>query len=147
MIYGFLGIMIFFVSPSFAKSSLPDDLIGKWQAVGYFYQGSFIQPKDPRLTLTYEFFPDGKDILYWKNKDETSFCERRGSWLVQDGTLVDEVVWVNPQNGMDCSNDPDMQTGKISISPFWVEAEKLQVEIPLGSEVLIYVWEKINEPK
>lgn len=138
---GFL--IVLFPSLIFAKSSLPQDLIGQWQAIGYFYQGTFIEPTEARLLLTFEFLANGTDTLYWKNKDEKSFCERKGKWLVQDETLVDEVVWTHPENGMDCGGDPDMQIGKINISHFWVEKGQLFVEIPLADEFLIYVWNPV----
>lgn len=139
-----MRLLGFFIAlfPGFvvAKSSLPRDLIGQWQAIGYFYQGTFIEPTEARLLLTFEFLSNGTDILFWKNKDEKSFCERKGTWLVRDQTLIDEVVWTHPENGMDCSGDPDMQIGKINISYFWVENGQLFVEIPLANEVLVYVW-------
>ncbi|MBY0384878.1 hypothetical protein K2X05_06940 [bacterium] len=140
----FLFLFIFgFQVLAFAKSSTSEDLLGKWQALGYYYQGTLIKPDDPRLILTFEFFADESNILYWKNKDESAFCERKGKWLVQDDNLVDEVVWVNPENGMDCGGDPDMQVGKINISRFWVEDGQLFVEIPLADEYLIYVWNPV----
>lgn len=141
--FALICCLFFFTSPLLAKSSTSQDLLGKWQAIGYFYQGSFVQPKDPRLLLTFEFFKDGTDTLFWKYKGQNDFCERRGHWKVKEGKLEDEVFWLHPQNGKDCGGDPDMQVGKINISPFWVEKDQLFVEIPLGQENLIYVWKKI----
>ncbi len=139
----FVWVLFTFSLPVFAKSSTSQDLLGKWQAIGYIYQGSFVQPKDPRLLLTFEFFADGSNVLFWQYKKEKTFCERRGRWTVVDGKLRDEVTWTNPKNDMDCGGDPDMQVGKINISPFWVEKKQLFVEIPLGQENLVYVWNRL----
>jgi hypothetical protein len=142
-----LVLLFFLTIPTsflWAKSSTQADLIGKWQAIGYFYQGTFIEPAEARMILTFEFFQNGTNILFWQIKGEKSFCERKGKWLVQDEMLVDEVYWVNPENGMDCGGDPDMQVGKINVSHFWVEKGQLFVEIPLASEYLIYVWNPVT---
>lgn len=128
------------VSETFVKTSAPEALIGKWKAIGYFYQNEFIQPPDPQLTLTFEFLEDGTDILFWQMKGNKSFCERKGKWSVKDETLYDEIIWINPENGMDCSGDPDMELGRINESHFWRHDGQLFVEIPLADEFLIYVW-------
>ena len=135
--------LIFFSSYSLAKSSESTDLIGRWQAIGYFYKQQFIQPPDPQLTLTFEFLEDGTDILFWQRKDEKSFCQRKGEWTVKNEILYDEIVWINPENGMSCSGDPDMEIGRINESHFWREGDQLFVEIPLADEYLIYVWNLI----
>jgi hypothetical protein len=142
----FLFVMILLAcSNAMAQTSTSDDLIGKWQAIGYFYQGTFIQPPDPQLTLTFEFFQDGSDILFWQRKGEKTFCERKGSWFVQNEILHDEIVWINPENGMDCGGDPDMELGRINESHFRRKDNQLFVDIPLADEYLTYVWDLKTE--
>lgn len=129
-----------------AASAAPtSELIGKWQAIGYIYQETLIQPPDPQLTLTFQFFEDGTDILYWKNKNEDFFCERTGKWFVKDGILFDEIVSTNPANHWDCSADPDMEIGRKNESQFWVKDGFLNTVIPLGDENLVYVWKSVTE--
>lgn len=128
-----------------AHAGESQELIGKWQAVGYIYQDTFIQPPDPQLTLIFEFFEDGTNRLFWQMKNETSFCERKGEWKVVKGILHETIVWVNPNNGMGCSGDPDMEIGRENQAPFWRQDTQLFVEIPLGDETLVYVWELRTE--
>lgn len=135
-----LSILVTTILFAFSKETGLEVLIGKWQAIGYLYQEHFIQPPDPQLLLTFEFFPDGTDILYWKNKKEDSFCERYGKWHVKDNLLIDEIVGTNPNNGWDCGGDPDMEIGRINESEFWREDGKLHTVIPLGDEFIVYVW-------
>lgn len=117
------------------------DIIGNWQAVGYFYNDDWIQPENLKTTLIFEFFEDGTNRLFWKLINDPRFCERKGKWTVSNGLLHDEVIWVNPDNGLDCGGDPDMQLGSKASSEFWRNGDQLFVKIPFSSEFLIYVWQ------
>lgn len=141
-----------FIAVGFAQMPPPtennteSDLYGKWKAIGYYYQDHFIQPEDPKVILLYEFLKDGTDKLFWQYKGETTFCERKGLWFVFEGHLHDEVYWINPDNGMDCGADPDMQMGRVTQTYFWRDQNRLYIQIPLADEFLYYVWE-IQEPE
>lgn len=147
MIDLFFNILL---SLSFAQMPLPTDnntaadLMGDWKAIGYYYQGQWMPPNDPKMLLRFDFFKDGTNRLFWQREGEKSFCERKGMWFVFEGALHDEVSWVNPENGMDCGSDPDMQMGKVSQSVFWRDQGRMYLKIPLSDEYLYYVWELQN---
>ncbi|MCB9073894.1 MAG: hypothetical protein H6623_09750 [Bdellovibrionaceae bacterium] len=138
-----------FVVSAFAGAPQPtdqhdaDDIIGDWQAVGYYYKDDYIKPEDPKVILTFSFHDDTTNQLFWKYKDESAFCERHGQWVVQDGILHDIVTWVNPENGPSCSSDPDMQLGQSTFTRFWREGDNLYLQIPLGEDFLVYVWQPL----
>lgn len=119
------------------------EILGHWQAIGYFYQEQFVQPPDPQLTLTFDFYKDGTHRLYWKMKTEKTFCERKGTWRVEGDQLFVEVTWLNPKNGSQCSEDPDMHIGQKTQSKIRIKDSQLFVEIPFSDSVIIYVWNAI----
>lgn len=57
---------------------------------------------------------------------------------------MDEVVWVNPKNSMDCGQDPDMQMGKKSTNAIFLKEEKFHLEIGLAGEPFTYVFERLE---
>jgi hypothetical protein len=123
-----------------------EEMVGSWLAVGYYYEDQFIQPPDPQLTLTFDFMQDGTHRLFWRMKGETTFCERKGTWHLKDDQLFIEATWVNPENGPQCSGDPDMQVGTKTQSPVSIQNEQLWIELPFGDSVMIYVWDPISLP-
>jgi hypothetical protein len=119
-------------------------LSGQWQYYKTLYNGEEMPPRDPRLQLIFEFKDNGEDRLYWTYDEGQTFCERRGKYEFSENILKDEVVWVNPDNAPECGADPDMQQGRTTSSPASIVDNELQIEIPLGSESIIYVWKRIE---
>lgn len=136
-----IGPLILWTS---SASAVP--LQGSWQAIGYYYEGQFIQPPDAQLILTFDFFADGTHRLFWRIKTESKFCERKGLWRVDGDQLFIEVTWVNPENGPTCSQDPDMQMGLKTQSTVDVKASQLFIEMPFSDSIIIYVWDPLPGP-
>lgn len=140
----FLAIKMMAVFSHGAPTS--EELTGSWRAVGYYYQDQFIQPPDPQLTLTFDFLADGTHRLFWKMKGETTFCERKGTWLLKEDQLFIESTWVNPDNGPQCNGDPDMKVGTKTQSKISIQNEQLWIELPFGDSLMIYVWDPLSMP-
>lgn len=116
-------------------------IIGKWQFKGIILKDEYQDRPNPNLILTYEFLADGTDIMRWTRLNEKGFCERRGEWYYDEGHLHDKVVWINPDNNMDCGSDPDMKLGKETVNPMWREGNQLFLELPFSDDVILYVWD------
>lgn len=142
----FLAVLLFApTSQSFAQVDVPSSIVGKWQYIGHYYREQFQLPMNPNLILTFEFREDGTDILSWRRNNEDGFCERMGRYYFDGKRLYDEVVWVNPNNSFECGKDPDMKLGTRSDSPLKKENDRLLLELPLGDDKLIYVWQRISK--
>jgi len=120
----------------------PSWLLGAWKFSGYIYQNELKPPLNPKLILIFEFFPDSTSKLFWTRQDEPGFCERRGLFSVVDDMLTDEIVWVNPNNNIECSRDPDMQLGKKATNEVRYLDNKLHLYLSLAGEPFIYVFER-----
>lgn len=134
---------IFAVLPFSVLASFSEDIIGSWQATGYYYEDQLVEPSDPQLTLIFDFFADGTHRLYWQQKGETAFCERRGAWYVSGDQLFLEATWINPENGSFCSADPDMKLGVQTQSTISFESSNLHIQMPFSDTYIIYVWEPV----
>lgn len=117
-------------------------LVGLWIFVGFIYQGRDWPPPNPQLHLQFEFEASGVNTLKYWREGERGICERRAKYRYQAEQLWQQVIWVNPENPSDCGRDPDMQNGKISWSGLRMGDQKIYLEVPLGDERLIYVWER-----
>lgn len=142
----FIGLL-FFQTGLWAMPELEHDLRselwGRWRYTGYIYQGQFQESPNPDLEMTFDFYQDGTDLLHWHRRGERGFCERRGRYQFDGEYLIDEVYWVNPLNRRDCSSDPDMRSGLRQITPARSEHDHLFVDLPLGDETVVYVWERV----
>lgn len=138
--------ILLILSPFLWAQNFSAEIVGSWKAIGYFYEGQFVQPEDPQLTLTFDFYADGTHRLYWKMKTDKFFCERKGLWRVEGDQLFMEVTWVNPESGSSCFQDPDMQMGKKTQSRIEVKNNQLLLEIPFSDSVIIYVYDFIPVP-
>ena len=85
-------------------------------------------------------------LLQGMHPGRQGFCERRAIYEFASGKLVQQVVWVNPQNAIWCDQDVDMRLGYQSWTEAWLKDGKLHLVIQMGEEDLIYVWEKQKEP-
>lgn len=135
-----LQFLIILASGQTAFSKENSTLWGKWRFIGYIYGGSFQEPANPNLILTFEFLQDGTDVLHWHRLNENGFCERKGKYSYEREKLIDEVIWVNPNNSFECYRDPDMVLGKKQITPLRRQSDRLYMDLPLADETLTYVW-------
>ena len=141
-------ILIFFLlsllklsGPCFAQTDSPSQpFIGDWKWVLMHYQNHFLPPPNPNLILTYHFYPDGTDRLFWTYKNDLGvFCERKGNFTIDDGNIVDTIYWVNPDNAIECSRDPDMQLGKTTITPAKIIEGQLHLFLQFGNNHSLYL--------
>lgn len=144
--------MIFILTTAcsvFAAETAEDpstQILGKWQFYKYHYQGSERPLPNPNLILTFEFLADGSNVLHWERQGQEGFCERKGSYTITNGQLSDRVTWVNPQNAVECSRDPDMRVGRTAVVPVSFRNSDFWLHLTLSGDVLIYVWKKLESP-
>lgn len=119
-------------------------IFGMWLFTSLIYQGHSMPLPNPNLKIYYEFLDTGINTLRYHREGEAGFCERRAAFEFSGSTLVQQVVWVNPQNAPWCSQDTDMQLGNQTWSDTWIENHQLHLTIPMGDEEIIYVWDKVN---
>ncbi len=127
-----------------ARASEP--ILGHW----FFYKKIYLgheMPEPPSATLRmhFEFEANGVSVLYWWHEGEGDFCRRRGKYSVQGSMLVDEVIWVDPDNSEKCSDDPDMQLGRKTKTPYYFRGPDLALKFHIGDEELDLVWKKLEE--
>jgi hypothetical protein len=117
------------------------NIVGLWHFVGHVYRGEVIPPFNDKLVLTFQFFEDGTDILKWYRIGENGFCERTANYQYDGKILSQQVIATNPKNAFECGQDSDMRIGTKSVSSFYKKDTKMYLELPLGEETLIYIWE------
>lgn len=139
-------LLLLFPWGALASETHTPSIVGRW---GYFmkvFDGHEMpEPPDATLRLRYEFSAEGRSRLYWWHEGDSDFCERRGSFRLEGGMLVDKVEWVNPENSFGCGEDPDMQNGKTTRTPVYFQHGNLIMRLHLGEEDLLYVWKKLKE--
>lgn len=123
--------------------AIAQKLQGEWKYEELIYRGSRIPRPDPSLNLTWTFFSNQTERLYW-DRGSHSFCERFARFNYDDGMLSEKVFAVNPDNASDCQKDPDMQIGRQSQSQLDIKSSELQLHLPLGDEEIIYVLKKVE---
>ncbi|MGZ3694271.1 MAG: hypothetical protein ACXWQO_08725 [Bdellovibrionota bacterium] len=139
----FLFLLILNFAPV-AKAA--DSIVGSWAYFLKIYEGQEMpEPPTATLRLRYEFTNAGASHLYWWHEGDADLCERRGKFRLEQGYLVDQVVWVNPKNAYGCNQDPDMQNGKITRTPVYFENSNLVMRLQFGEEELLYVWKKMKD--
>ncbi len=126
-------------------SNSPNAFLGHWLYYRLFYQGRFQEPLSPELRLSFSFYDNGENRLFWYRTNQPGFCERRGRYTFDAGSLVDLVIWVNPKNSMSCSSDPDMQMGKQSTTRAELKDGEFWLYLSIGAEDFVYVFKRISE--
>lgn len=116
--------------------------LGRWQFTSYRYRGEERPRPNPALLLFFEFNENGDDHLWWSHEGDTDHCERRGRFEVADGILEDWVVWVSPDNTVECGGDPDMQNGRRTKTPYRLNGDRLETDLGLGDDIFTYIWER-----
>ncbi len=137
-----LALCLFGVLSPPAKAS---SVVGKWAYIMKVHQGiEFPEPPHATLRLRFEFLASGDSRLYWWHVGQGDHCERHGRYHLEGDQLVDRVVWVDPKNSYACSQDPDMQDGRITRTPFSFRGENLSLRLPFGGSEIFYIWKKIT---
>ncbi len=135
MILTLLGILL---NVHFAHATSLSDIEGRWRFREMIYRGERLPLQNPDLNLSWTFFKNGTDRLYW-DRGTPEYCERFAQVSIEDNKIVEEVFALSPGNADDCSQDPDMQVGKKSSTQFKLVGKELQLTFPLGEETLTYV--------
>lgn len=139
-----LALMLL-ILPLAASANGPASPVGHWEYYKKIYQGKDMpMPPDATLRLHYEYRADGTSRLFWWNEGENNRCSREGKYTLEEGVIVEEATTVDPGNHPTCSSDPDMHEGKVSRTPYTFVNGDLHLTLPLGDEVLIYVWKLVT---
>ncbi|GIL17751.1 MAG: hypothetical protein BroJett040_15020 [Oligoflexia bacterium] len=140
-----LGAMICLpTGPVLAISPTEEDqILGTWKNIGFIYQGEFRLPLNPNLILLFEFHADGTNEIFWARQNEPGFCERKGKYSIIDHRLEDEVVWINPDNNIECSQDPDMRLGRKASNEIRFKDGKFHLYLSLAGDPFIYVFDRL----
>lgn len=116
---------------------------GRWRFYKKIYQGNEM-PEAPGATLRmfFEYGEAGDSHLYWWHEGESDHCSRRGRYHIEAGHIVEEVTWVDPLNTFSCAQDPDMQLGRRTRTPYYFQGNDLALRFHLGDEPLDLIWRK-----
>lgn len=134
----------------FSVVGLASELLGTWNLDRYRYDGTDRKVNHTLMNLHFE-----EDIvgLFWKEKEQTDFCERKAIYIYMPPQLYQKVNWVNPENAIDCHNDKDMQLGTTTANKIEIIENELFLYLALGDHEMIYIFKKaasdsttINEP-
>ena len=119
-------------------------IVGRWQFYKKIYHGQEM-PEGPEATLRlfYEFSPNGESHLWWWHEGDRDHCSRKGYYQIKDGFLEERVFWVDPQNSIDCSSDPDMQPHRFTRTPIFFLGEDFALQFHLGEDELDLVWKRL----
>ncbi len=117
-------------------------LHGNWRAHRYIYDGSERLIEHTIMTFHFE---EGFAVLYWSEKDQVDFCERKAFYRFRPPVLWQKVIWVNPNNARECSLDPDMQLGHTTENHVFIKNDELHVHLSLGDHEMIYVFKKVEK--
>ncbi|MCO5143348.1 MAG: hypothetical protein M9962_09690 [Oligoflexia bacterium] len=140
-------MLLFFFSIFYALTTeaMPPSIVGHWFYYKKIYQGQeYPERPSSTLRLHFEFNEDGESHLYWWHEGLGDHCSRKGRFYIENDHIVDEVVWVDPNNTADCAYDPDMQKGRKTKTPYYFILDDLVVRFHIGGEPLDYVWKRIN---
>ena len=121
-------------------------MVGAWKFSGYIYHNEFKLPLNPHLILVFQFFADGTNDLAWRRDEEPGFCERKGTFSLDGDFLNEEVTWINPENDVSCSQDPEMVLGRKTNDEIHLVDGKIQLYLSLSGEPFIYVFERTKLP-
>ncbi len=118
-------------------------LLGLWMYTGLIFQGTPIEKPSPELVIYYYFKSESENSILYFRQGQRGFCERSARYSIQQDQLVQKVVSANPDNADQCSQDPDMQINRFSMTRFEIKNGQLHLHLPLGEDQLTYVWTKI----
>jgi hypothetical protein len=122
----------------------PPVIVGHWLFYMKVYQGQEMpEPPQASLQMHFDFTAAGESTLSWRHTVDTDHCLRKAIYRIVGSVLEEEVVWLDPENTMDCSSDPDMQLGKKSRTPFYFRGNDLAIQFQINGEPLDMVWKRI----
>lgn len=136
-----LLILLWCVPPAFAD--LANDITGRWQYDGFFFQDHRYPNPNPHLQVLFTFNADRTARLFWRRDDQPGFCERTGTWRLEGEELVQDSTWFNPANDPSCGQDPDMQPGRSTRNRIAVHDEELDLYMKLDSRDFLYVLKRV----
>jgi hypothetical protein len=135
--------MGFFVFLSLSTGYAEPNILGEWRLVQMIYRGKPIPLINPDLYLSWTFFKNGTERLYW-DRGTPEFCERFAQFSIENGKLQEKTFALNPQNAQDCAQDPDMQIDRAAVTAIQFLDNTIQLQVPMGDEELIYVLRQIS---
>lgn len=115
-------------------------ILGIWFFSSLVYRDQNLPRPNPDLIMSIHFVDTKTNTLKYYRKNENGFCERQADYRIEDGLLYQTVVWVHPENADFCAQDPDMVLGTETRTPVEVNETSLKMQLPLGEEVITYVW-------
>ena len=133
--------IIFFVNAASAVIIEPR-LYGKWEYVGFQYQGNYYHT-NPNLHVVFNFESEDRLRLSWTRDDDQSHCARLAEYKISDDVLYQKVIWLDPENSFGCSSDPDMVLGQVSETQFSTSENVLNLYLSLNGEQLIYILNRL----
>jgi hypothetical protein len=131
-------------SPALALSI--DQIQGRWQYDGFFFENHRYPNPNPELVLTFTFTNDGKSVLSWRRENENSFCEREASYHLVGEHLWQKVTWVNPKNSPDCASDSDMRLGAETDTVISLAEPELSFHFDLNGKAFLYILKRVAPP-
>lgn len=131
--------LLLFGSQSYSQTVLK----GEWKLTEMVYRGVRVPPLNPKLNLSWTFFENGTDRLFWSRTGESGFCERFANYEILESKLHEEVFAVNPMNSADCAQDPDMQAGRDTTNVIEINQDEILLHLQLAEEELIYVLKEV----
>lgn len=122
-----------------------NSLIGLWLYTSLIYQGQPIARPNPELKMYYSFESESVNEIFYYREGEEGSCRRKAEYEVVNSEIRQKVIAVDPANAGVCAQDTDMQLGYYSVTKFEVIGNKMYLHLPLGEEILTYVWDKAND--
>lgn len=119
------------------------EIIGLWMYTSLIFQGQPMQKPNPDLIIYFNFTNQYENSILYFRLGQKGFCERTANYSVQQDQLVQKVKATNEDNADFCSQDPDMQINRFSMTQFELKDNQLLLHLPLGEDRLTYVWTKI----
>jgi hypothetical protein len=130
-------VLIFFGIGLACAAQVPPK--GEWLLQSMIYRGQVIPLPNPDLHLTWTFFENGTDRLYW-DRGGAEFCERFAHFRIENNQLIEKTFALNPENASECMKDPDMQMDRETETLIEILNEnEIRMTFPMGEEILIYV--------
>lgn len=141
-----LPLLLAWLALSAAPAAAHPPLHGHWFFYKKIYRGRELpEPPEATLRLHYEFSSSGRSRLYWWHEGEGDHCLREGEYRVEGNELLEQVVWVDPDNTFGCASDPDMQLGRRTRTPFRLAGPDFALRFHLGDEPLEMVFKRLDE--
>lgn len=122
-----------------------NSLIGLWLYTSLIYQGQPMDRPNLALKMYYSFESESVNEIFYYRDNEPGSCRRKAEYQIVDSEIRQKVTTVDAANADSCGQDTDMQLGNYSATKFEIIGNKLYLHLPLGEEILTYVWEKVND--